>query len=193
MTDGLTEFIAEFHPKLGSTNRWAAFSTIANVLLGHNRAVVIIETGTARTAENWAGDGQSTLVWDYLSAVTGGFGYSVDSDIGACAVARRQVRATRVVCDDSIHFLGSIQLFARSADLLYLDSFDWSHHRQAESCLHHAGELATVWNELPSGCLIAVDDCLSPTEGKHLLVREFFRLQGIAPLVESYVHVWRKP
>ncbi len=153
VSEKLSAFVAVFYSRLGTSARWEAFLTIADILLTRARPIVVLETGTARTQGNWAGDGQSTLVWDYLCRVTDGFGYSIDNDEGACAVARRQVEAMSIACDDSIRFLSSVQDLARRTDLLYLDSFDWSRPRQAESCLHHVGELAAVWNS--SSCLKA--------------------------------------
>ncbi len=190
--DQLADFRAAFECRLGMSRRWEAFTVIADTLLAKDRPVHILETGTARFRDNWEGDGQSTLVWDYILRVAGGSGCSVDSDSGACANARSQVQRMAIINADSIRLLAGSGM-GTNTDLLYLDSLDWSHDQQAASCLHHAGELACVWHKLPSGCLIAVDDCFSDDEGKHLLVSAFFRLKKISPLVSAYVHVWVKP
>ncbi len=62
-----------------------------------------------------------------------------------------------------------------------------------ESPTHHLAELTSIYPRLPSGCIIAVDDCKSETHGKHRFVRDWLLSLGVRPLLESYVTVWRKP
>jgi len=56
-------------------------------------------------------------------------------------------------------------------DFLYLDSYDLT--ETIDSPTHHLAELASVYPRLPSGCLIAVDDCVSEQHGKHRFVRDW--------------------
>jgi len=76
-------------------------------------------------------------------------------------------------------------------DLLYLDSYDLV--EGIESPTHHLAELTAVYPRLPSGCLIAVDDCVSATHGKHRFVLAWLASLGVQPILESYVTIWRKP
>lgn len=82
----------------------------------------------------------------------------------------------------------------KNCALLYLDSMDLygAPHEMAQSALHHAGELAACYSRLPSGCLIAVDDCKEPI-GKHTIVKAFFDAAGIKPEFSGYITIWRKP
>ena len=179
-----------FIEQLGTSRRWRAFSVIVLRLLGLGRPVQIIETGCARKAGNWAGDGQSTVVWDWVIGKVGGHAMSIDLDPEHCATARSLAPRVEVICGDSIWNLrGAHQV--EFADLVYLDAYDVTDDYR--SSLHHMGELAAIYEQLPSGCMIAVDDCISPTRGKHLLVKHFFESIGVKPLVDSYVCVWVKP
>jgi len=74
----LADFDAQFSRHLGNTRRWHAFRLIVADLIARGRPVNIVETGCARQPDNWAGDGQSTLVWDWLLDKVGGTGLSMD-------------------------------------------------------------------------------------------------------------------
>ena len=166
--------------------------------MGHlsslDRPVLIVETGTARERDNWVGDGQSTLVWDWLLGVVGGQAYSVDVDPKAVETARTQVRHVTCICEDSQKFLRNFP-DAPQIDLLYLDAYDWGFSRRQNvlSELHHVGELAAIYERLPAGCLVAVDDCHGIDQGKHVLVQEFFNRLGVEPVQRGYITIWRKP
>jgi len=194
----LQEFEKEFQPKFsaGGYNRWPAFHFIARHLLSLEGAVQIVETGVMRQEGNFGGDGNSTVLWEWILSRVGGIGFSVDLNLEACQLARRLCPHMTITRSDSIQFLRKLPetRFVQSLDLLYLDSFDWSPEKHVSSTLHHMGELACVWDVLPSGCLIAVDDCHSETQGKHVLVKNFFRdMLGMEPLVSCHIQVWRKP
>ena len=80
---------------------------------------------------------------------------------------------------------------ASTIDLLYLDSYDLTDDYRA--ALHQIGELAAIYERLPSGCLIAVDDCVTGDRGKHVYVAAFFDSIGVLSLISSHVTVWQKP
>ena len=144
-----------------------------------------------RELDCWAGDGQSTRLWAFIVEAVGGSAFSLDIDPKACVLARKTCGGfVSVVETDSITYLAQCVDLGR-LDLLYLDRFDYT--GDARSALHHAGELAAAYPKLPSGCRIAVDDCHTPTEGKHTLVKAYFDAMGIEPELASYVTVWRKP
>jgi hypothetical protein len=186
----LEAFDAHFSAALGRTRRWEAFQHIASDLLGRGRALSIVETGCARQADNWSGDGQSTLVWDWLLEQVGGTGLTMDINPANCAVAAAQVERFKVACIDSVVGLRTM-VEPDKIDLLYLDSYDLT--ETIDSPLHHLAELAAVYAGLPSGCLIAIDDCVDEQHGKHRFVRDFLSRLGVEPVLRSYVTVWRKP
>ncbi len=84
---------------------------------------------------------------------------------------------------------------SRPIDFLYLDSMDWegTQVERGLSALHHAAELSAAWRWLNEGALIAIDDCHGDYAGKHAIVKRFFDSIGVAPIVDDYIHVWRKP
>lgn len=168
----------EFKPLLGKTKRWEGFSLIVEDLLARPKPV-IIETGTLREPGNWAGDGQSTLVWQWVMERKPGLAISVDWDTEASKRASEMCPNVHVVAQDSISFLRGFLPY--SIDLLYLDSM--------ENPMHQMGELAAIWDRLPSGCLIASDD--SPTKG--VLTAAVLKGIGVPCLLESYISVWQKP
>ena len=186
----LAEFDREFRSKVGENHRWPAFKTIAYYLLAKRAPVGILETGCAREVDNWSGDGQSTRVWDWILQRTGGFGVSYDINEKAVAYARSKVTKMDVRCVDSIVGLREFQ-HAELLDLLYLDSYDLTDG--IESPTHHLAELAAIYPRLPSGCLIAVDDCKSAARGKHRFVRDWLASMGVPEALDSYVTIWRKP
>src|SRR5208282_2477528 len=87
---------------------------------------------------------------------------SIDADREACnrAVAALSDRAD-VYFGDSITLFRHEDLYQALAycDLLYLDSMDYSAGSEINSIMHQVGELGAAWPLLPSGCLIASDDC----------------------------------
>jgi SAM-dependent methyltransferase len=186
----LAEFDREFRTKIGEEHRWPAFKLIAYYLLSKQAPVHIAETGCAREEHNWGGDGQSTQVWNWIVERTGGSLISFDINPKAVAYARSVAPLAEVRCIDSVQGLRQLENLEQ-LDFLYLDSFDLT--AGIESPTHHLAELASVYPRLPSGCLIAVDDCKNETHGKHRFVRDWLMILGVRPLLESYVTVWRKP
>lgn len=155
----------------------------------------IIETGTARMRGNWSGDGQSTLIWDWLAGeIDGAKVLSIDLNPAAVDVAKEQTKNVKFLVGDSIEKLsGQKATVLSKVGLLYLDSLDFEWGRGQVSAQHHLGELLAVWENLPSGCLIAVDDCHSPYQGKHVAVAHFMADKQIAPAFSGYQMGWIKP
>ncbi len=178
--------------KTNEFNRWESFEYIVKNLFNRNKELCIVETGTLNSDNDWLGYGQSTLIWDWLISRTKGIVYSVDIDIEKIRYGRARCNNVNFIHCDSFGFLRGFD--ASKIDLLYLDSFNWSKAEHVSSCLHHIGELAAIYDRLPSGCLIAVDDAHSPTEGKHVLVNYFFKeFFKQPPLVSCHLQVWKKP
>jgi hypothetical protein len=184
-------FAARFAPHLGDTRRWQAFVFIADTLAELRRPIGIVETGCLRQIGNWAGDGQSTVVWDWLLKHHGGYGHSYDISAESVAAARSSVSTMQVHQQDSVEALAGFAS-ASTIDLLYLDSYDWTADSDA-SAQHHRKELEAIYDRLRPGCLIAVDDCMGKEKGKHALVTPWLAERGVEPIVTGYVYVWRKP
>lgn len=197
--DIVSEYIAEFAPKLqndspSSTSfvRWPGFEFLARSLIALGRPPLIVETGTLRKTDDWLGYGQATMQFDWLAHKIKAKVISVDIDKKTCEFSQRVCKNVNVCNADSILFLRNFQ-DAEKIDLLYLDSFDWSTDLHVSSSLHHMGELAAIWDRLPKGCLVAVDDCHGETRGKHVMVRDFFKnMLGKEPLIKCHIQVWEK-
>jgi predicted O-methyltransferase YrrM len=159
-----------------------------------NRPGLIVETGTARIEGNWGGDGQSTLIWDWLAERLPVRVKSVDINPEFVEIARKQVKHTEVICANSLNMLSGLSdVDLYDMTLLYLDSFDWHPSIALDSMFHHMAELATVWAKLPRGCLVVVDDRHSDTQGKHFMVQVFMEQLGIKPAFVGYQIGWYKP
>lgn len=188
----LERFLKEFGDRL--YHRRDGFAFIIPKLQQLARPVFIVETGTARQQNNWMGDGQSTLIWDWVMRQVGDYAVSIDIDEKAVALAHKQ--CSQVYCKhaDSQQFLRGL-VDADKVDLLFLDAYDWGDTKLQNTLseLHHIGELAAIYERLRPGCLIAVDDCHGIDRGKHVLVQEFFQRLGVEPKHRSYLTVWQKP
>lgn len=189
--DLFTDFIQTFHKHLNESQRWEPFKFIAHNLLLRDRPIYIAETGCIREKGNWMGDGQSTLLWDWLLEKKDGAGICVDISDDACSLACDLTEVMVPICSNSINVLAEHRIVEK-LDLLFLDSFDYQ-PPYALSELHHAAELGAAWHRLPSGCLIAVDDCHGTHEGKHTIVKAFFDRMGIPARFVGYITVWEKP
>ncbi len=130
-----------------------------------DRPVVIVETGCLRTPGNWAGDGQSSLLFDQYLQLSdhGGLGFAVDIDPAATAACRSVVSPLiDVQTGDSVKAMSELtpRLLAsgQTIDLLYLDSFDLDWANPTPSSLHHLKELVAISPALRADTLVVVDD-----------------------------------
>jgi len=204
-------FEAEAHPKLAQ--RQPTLRYVFEHLDRKNGAVFIVETGCVRQAGNWAGDGQSTILFDrFVSQWPGSVMHSVDIDPSATALCRTLVSSgTQVHTGDSVPFLRQLarrppEGFA-AADLLYLDSYDVDFDAPHPSALHHMKELVAASRLIGPGTLVVVDD--APREavfiqsgneigllteprvsGKGKYVADYARSLGLAPVFSGYQAGW---
>jgi cephalosporin hydroxylase len=156
----------------------------------------IIETGSAHDTDNWEGQGQSTLIWDWLmSKQVLVSALSIDITPKSVETAASQCPAVKFICGDSVKSLNDLDSSVfKKVGLLYLDSFDWSPAQNLESSFHHMAELATCWRLLPSGCMVVVDDRHGDEEGKHWLVEAFMsHYLKLKPVFRNHQIGWIKP
>jgi hypothetical protein len=185
----VSDFRDRFASVLGESHRWNSFNLINDRMAALARPVRIVETGCARQENNWGGDGQSTQLWNWMAETYGGTVRSFDIDPGHCAYAKSVAPLVEVYCQDSVTGLRQYEK-TEEIDFLYLDSMDCGDG--IASPLHHLAELASVYERLPSGCLIAVDDCVGGY-GKGVLVDALLTILDVQPIRRDYVTVWVKP
>ena len=211
----LDQIDREWAPRLGP--RRDTFRAAFDYLLrrrpsGH----LIVETGCARQADNWEGDGQSTWMFDRFAEAGGGDVYTVDISAAACEYARTVTGPrTRVAQEDSVPFLlrlgRELRAAGRTIDLLYLDSFDWDPENPVPSAVHHLKELCAIAPALGPGTLVMVDDSFHALRGfrtgpenfvlledhgiagKAKYVAEYFRQTGVPLVFEGYQCGWLLP
>lgn len=157
-------FDKEAGPRLGL--RGPTFRKMFEYLDRLDGPITIVETGCARQAGNWQGDGQSTVLFDRYVTARDAQSSCVTVDISEASVAAcRALVGPRVSVnqDDSVAFLGKFVDKAVEAgqtiDLLYLDSFDLDRTYWYPSAIHHLKELTAAIRCLGPSSLVAVDDC----------------------------------
>jgi SAM-dependent methyltransferase len=210
--DFMGQFDSDWGPRL--KKRRHTFRRIFEFLLRKkNAGHLIIETGCARTSENWEGDGQSTYLFDRFAEAYDGHVYSVDIDPKACEYARSIVGPrTEIATGESVKFLQDFAVRLRHnhrmIDLLYLDSFDWGIGMEVASAVHHLKELCAIAPALQPGCLVVVDDAFRNLHGYHnesndyalvfdmgiggkgKYVAEFFQAIGTPLVIDGYQCGW---
>lgn len=153
---------------------------------------LVIETGTAWDKDNFEGQGQSTLIWDWACSLKSDLTViSIDIRQEGIDVAKQQTKHVKYICGDSVSTLNSLSEKG-AVSLLYLDSFDWSKEMNFISSFHHMQELATVWAHLPKGCMIAVDDRHGEAKGKHWMVEAYMMQLGYEPVFKNHQIGWIK-
>lgn len=172
-------------PWLELGKRAEAFRTIINLLPAN---CSIVETGTIRKEGNWAGDGQSTVVWDQVANILAGHVTTIDIDpIGAQLVDHLGLTCTTAITADS---LATLRKLSTPVALLYLDSFDINFAEPEPAQQHHLREIAAAWHLVRFGTIVAVDDNL-PHAGKGRLVGDFLKARCAVPIVDGYIQAWR--
>lgn len=188
----LTVFDSEYGPKLDK--RTGSFRKAFEELEASGKSqFYIVETGTSRKKDNWAGDGQSTRLWDAFVNHHNGNVVSIDLSKEACDIAKSMVsNKVKFYAQDSVSTLATLPGM-EYCNLLYLDSYDvddWNNTHLPS--LHHLKELCAVYSKLPSGCLIMVDDNAND-KGKGVYVKDFLKNVGAKELFDEYQFVYKKP
>jgi hypothetical protein len=156
-------FFYEFAaPRLA--HRKESFELAFRYLSSLNRPACIVETGCVRQRDSFAGEGQSTVLFDQFSRYTpGSIVLSVDLQEQSTSVCRSIVSdRVQVFTMDSVKFLrhhckGHMQVFDK-IDLLYLDSFDVHFENPHDSAMHHLKELLAVHPLIGPQTFILIDD-----------------------------------
>tara|TARA_B100001939_G_scaffold348219_1_gene374309 strand:- start:9439 stop:10053 length:615 start_codon:yes stop_codon:yes gene_type:complete len=180
--------------------RAKGFEYIFNFLKEETVEPVIIETGTYRIADNYEGDGCSTLLFDKYVECFGGEFHSIDIDPNACKMASENTTYTNVRQGDSIKILGEIATFYyqlnKEVDLLYLDSFNIPNDEfknDTISAVHHLKELFVARHIINSDTLVVVDDNIildGHLRGKGRLIYEMMKAVGNEPVYTGYQLMW---
>lgn len=153
--------------------------------------LVIIETGSVRLADNWAGDGQSTILFDRYAAVRNNCQvHTVDNNVAASRECSKLVSdRVQVYCEDSVACLHRLAHQAWPGDtsfLFYLDSFDVDFNQPYPSAVHHLKELVAISPLLRNDSLVVVDDSPAQPRGKGFLVAEYAQAIGAQTLFHAY-------
>jgi hypothetical protein len=157
-------FDHEAAPRLALRER--TFRKIFEFLDLIDRPITMVETGCARLAGNWAGDGQSTVIFDkYISTRDlESVCYTVDVNSTSVSECKKMVSPRiQITEDDSVHYLaglvGQLSSSGTLIDFLYLDSFDLDFTYWYPSAVHHLKELAAAMRCIGEESLVVVDDC----------------------------------
>jgi hypothetical protein len=123
---------------------------------------VIVETGCARSAEDWMGSGCSTYLFGaWLDGLGKGRLVSVDNEADHCHFAREATQQWRenvsIECCDSVEWLRHTQ---ERIDVLYLDSMDIEVPGHAD---HGLAEIQAAESKLGEQSIVVYDD--SPWNG----------------------------
>jgi SAM-dependent methyltransferase len=190
-TDFLAYFDREFAPKLVS--RASTFRIVVEALL-MRQAPLIIETGCARSFDGWAGDGQSTMVFDWLAQATNGRVISIDISENAIKIAR-MLTSERVtlIHADSIKMLAGLE---DRPHLLYLDSHDLDPDFEWPAASHQLFEFCAAQRLLSPDTLVFSDDTWlekGKWRGKGKLLCEYLERTGARLIAENGIQaIWQR-
>jgi ADP-heptose:LPS heptosyltransferase len=137
-------------------DRHRSFDVLFREIKSRFSKPTVVETGTIRAEEDWAGAGFFTYLAGACLSRLGGHLHSVEVDVEKCKFARDWTRvfgSTVTVHEgDSVSFL---QQFRERIDVLYLDSLDTTESGHAEHCVREFEAAAT---RLHDHSLLVVDD-----------------------------------
>jgi len=188
-------FAQVYLPRLGV--RAPSMAAIFDALFARRGGdFMIVETGCLRVAGNWAGDGQSTFMFDHFATATNSVLFTIDINPYSVTTAREVCSSTvNVVLNDAVSALHALSKTrpGRPIDLLYLDSFDVDFADPVPSAKHHLKELCAAMPMLGPGSLICIDDCKigDRPSGKGLFVNEFLSEIGATLLHDGDQVVWQ--
>jgi hypothetical protein len=191
-TTGFSSFI---YPRLA--HRADSFKLIFEELDQHE-SPFILETGCLRVPNNWAGDGQSTFVFDWYARENHGHVVTIDISSESIESARRACSGvTSTILNDSVAALHMLdRVVSKPVSFLYLDSFDLDQNNPMPSAIHHAMELMAARSLIGPGTIICVDDYNVGTlgeGGKGMIINSFMDAIRADVLYSGYQKIWRIP
>ena len=134
-------------------------------LMQERDARSIIETGTLRRENNWAGDGGMTWHFAQYCKRTGARLLTIDNSRKALDVAKKVLGDVERVTFCESDSVIALQRFDMPIDVLYLDSLDYDlDPRQSQA--HVMDEVFAARPHLHEKSIIAIDDCGFPDGGK---------------------------
>lgn len=151
----------EVLPKL--EKRAVSIKKIIDYLETLSTPIFILETGCLRKIDSFAGDGQSTLIFDNYIQYRGKGSkiFSVDiNELNVRACKNTVSENVHVEWSDSIKFISNFNKLIKDnkLSLLYLDSFDVNWDYPLESSAHHLKELTAAIPYISEETLVVVDD-----------------------------------
>ena len=192
MSNFIRHYDEHFGPKLA--RRINTFRNVLHTAIEMD-VKTIVEVGTMRLADNWAGDGQSTLIWEAYAKAYGGKVITIDIDQEATTLAAGATNYdfVKCICGDSVATLNGM---TESIDLLYLDGSDLDQtnsHPAAMTCLM---ELAAAMPKLHKDSIVFIDDTgelCGKIIGKGEYVADYMRRIGLRPFTIEAQAAWLLP
>ena len=175
--------------------RFASTKAALNFVLQRG-GTTIVETGTVRMPNDWAGAGMTTLLLGSFCEYYKCHLWTVDNEPNAIELAKQLTRsfesAITYVLADSIEFLGN---FALPIDLLYLDSMDCPPGNSEPESLrrsqeHQRSELVAAWDKLHAGSVVLLDDNDFSNGGKCRLANELLAESGWTCVLAEKQVLW---
>lgn len=190
-----TGFASFIYPRL--QHRADSFKLIFEELDRHTNPF-ILETGCLRVPNNWAGDGQSTFVFDWYARERHGHVVTIDINPESIESARRACSGvTSTILNDSVAALRMLDVVvSKPVSFLYLDSFDLDQNNPMPSAIHHAMELMAARSLIGPGTIICVDDYnvgALGEGGKGMIVNQFMDAIRAEVLYSGYQKIWKIP
>jgi len=151
----------------------------------------ILETGCVRWNQNWAGEGQFTIIADAFVNHYDGNVYAVNINENDVKNARTYVsNKTSIELNCSLKFTENFSNI-NDIDLFYLDSLDLNWEFPSESANHHLLEFNNIMkNRNFSNFYLSVDDCNINTnnsligKGQHII--NYLNHLNIKPILNEY-------
>lgn len=183
---------------IGEGIRYFSFKIALNLFVQAG-GMNIVETGTTRADNDFAGGGMSTIILGDFAQYYNLKFWTVDISPEAIELSKRVCHDvcanTTFVLSDSVVFL---KTFSKKIDLLYLDSMDCPEYdepdspRLIESQNHQLIELQTAWDKLSDKAVVLLDDNNFENGGKCKMSKQFLREQKWTCLINDKQSLWVK-
>lgn len=186
----------KYRDLIGEGVRYPSMKLALNLF--HQRGgKTIIETGTTRAENDFAGAGMATIFLGDYCKTYGKEMWTVDILPEAISLSKELTLdykdVIHYITGDSIQFLTN---FEKTIDFLYLDSYDYpidEEPTQVEaSQRHQLHELMAAFDKLNDKSVIVLDDNNWKEGGKCKLSKEFLIEKGWECLWDDFQSIWQK-